>query len=47
MHGQFIRETMEKVNKEKTWQWLSRGDLKVVCRTGAGNQDKICEVPNP
>ena len=29
MHGQFIRETMEKVDKEKTWQWLSRGDLKV------------------
>ena len=29
MHGQFIRETAEKVNKEKTWQWLSRGDLKV------------------
>ena len=20
---------MEKVDKEKTWQWLSRGDLKV------------------
>ena len=29
MHGQFIRETMVKVDKEKTWQWLSRGDLKV------------------
>ena len=29
MHGQFIRETTEKVDKEKTWQWLSRGDLKV------------------
>ena len=29
MHGKFIRETTEKVNKEKTWQWLSRGDLKV------------------
>ena len=29
MHGQFIRETAEKVVKEKTWQWLSRGDLKV------------------
>ena len=29
MHGQFIRKTMEKVDKEKTWQWLSRGDLKV------------------
>ena len=29
MHGQFIRKTTEKVNKEKTLQWLSRGDLKV------------------
>ena len=29
MHGQFIRETAEKVDKEKTWQWLLRGDLKV------------------
>ena len=29
MYGQFIRKTMEKVDKEKTWQWLSRGDLKV------------------
>ena len=28
MHGKFIRETTEKVDKEKTWQWLSRGDLK-------------------
>ena len=28
MHGQFIRKTAEKVNKEKMWQWLSRGDLK-------------------
>ena len=29
IRGQFIRETREKVDKEKTWQWLSRGDLKV------------------
>ena len=29
IHGQFIRETTEKVDKEKKWQWLSRGDLKV------------------
>ena len=29
IHEQFIRETMEKVDKEKTWQWLSIGDLKV------------------
>ena len=25
MHGQLIRKTTEKVDKEKTWQWLSRG----------------------
>ena len=29
MHGQFIRETTEKVDNEKTWQWLSRGGLEV------------------
>ena len=29
MHGQFVRETTEKVDKEKMWQWLSRSDLKV------------------
>ena len=29
MHGQFIRETTEKVDNEKMWQWLSRGDSKV------------------
>ena len=28
MQGQFIREMTEKIDKEKTWQWLSRGDLK-------------------
>ena len=36
MYGQFIRETMEKVDKEKTWQWLSRGDLK------AGTEASLC-----
>ena len=29
MHGQFIRETVEKVDKKRRWKWLSRGDLKV------------------
>ena len=29
MHGQVIRKTTEKVDKEETRQWLSRGDLKV------------------
>ena len=41
MHRQFIRETTEKGDKEKTWQWLSRGDLKV----GTGNQGKLYKVP--
>ena len=29
MHGQFIREATEKVDKKKSQQQLSRGDLKV------------------
>ena len=29
MHGQFCREMPEKVDKEKSWYWLSRGDVKV------------------
>ena len=29
MHGQLIRQTREKTDREKWWQWLSRGDLKV------------------
>ena len=29
MDGQLIRETTEKGDNEKTWQWLSRGHLKV------------------
>ena len=26
---QFIREIPEKVDKDKTWQWLSKSDLKI------------------
>ena len=29
MHGQFCREIPEKVDKEKSWYWLSRCDVKV------------------
>ena len=29
MHGQFIRELPEEVNKDRTWQWLSTSDLKI------------------
>ena len=52
MHGQFIKETTVKVNKEKMWKWLSRGKFKgwnksiVMCRTGANSQDKLHEVPH-
>ena len=33
MHGQFSREMPEEVDKEKSWYWLSRGDVEV--ETGA------------
>ena len=29
MHGQFIRELPEEVDKDRTWQWLSKSDLKI------------------
>ena len=29
MYGQFIRNRPEEVDREKSWSWLSRGDLKV------------------
>ena len=29
MHGRFVREMPEKVDKDKTWQWLSKSDLKI------------------
>ena len=29
MHGQFVREMSEKIDKDKTWQWLSRCDLTI------------------
>ena len=40
----FVREMPENVDKNKTWQWLSKFDMKnwdrsiVMCRTGAGHQ---------
>ena len=36
MHGQFIRGLPEAVDKEKTWQWLLKCDLKV------GTEALIC-----
>ena len=29
MHGQFVREMPQKIDKDKTWQWLSKINLKV------------------
>ena len=29
MHGQFTREMPETVDKDKTWKWTRKGDLKV------------------
>ena len=29
MHEQFIRELPEEVYKDRTWQWLSKSDLKI------------------
>ena len=29
MQGQFVWEMPDKVDKEKTWQWLSKGYLKI------------------
>ena len=29
MHGQFIREMPEKVDRDRTWKWLSKSDLKI------------------
>ena len=29
MHTQFVRKMPEKVDKDRTWQWLSKSDLKI------------------
>ncbi|XP_047488218.1 uncharacterized protein LOC125038695 [Penaeus chinensis] len=36
MYGQFVREMPEKVDRVKSWEWLSRSDLKV------GTEAVIC-----
>ena len=54
MHGQFIRETTVKVDKEKNVVMVIKRLQKfkgwnrsiVVCCTGAGSQDKLYEVPH-
>ena len=29
IHGQFVKEMPEKVDEDRTWQWLSKSDLKI------------------
>ena len=36
MHGQYIRDMDENIDKDKTWGWLKNGDLK------AGTEALIC-----
>ena len=38
MHGQFIREIPENVDKNRTWEWLSKSDLKT------GTEALLCAV---
>ena len=33
MYGLFVREIPEKVDQERTWQWLSKADLKIRTET--------------
>ena len=48
MRGQFVGETSEEVDKDndKTWQWLSKGDLKIGTETLLGAaQAKLYKAP--
>ena len=38
MHGQFVREIPENVDKNRTWEWLSKSDLKI------GTEALLCAV---
>ena len=38
MYGQFIREMPENVDENKTWQWLSKCDLKKHCHVQQRNR---------
>ena len=29
MYGQFVREMPEQVDRERTWEWMKKSDLKV------------------
>ena len=43
VHGQFVREMPDKVDKDKSWQWLfeDRNRNVVMCCTGTGHQDTL------
>ena len=36
MNGQFIKEMPEKVDKDRTWQWLSKSDFWI------GTEAQLC-----
>ena len=36
MNGQFIREMPKKVDKDRTWQWLSKSDFRI------GTEAQLC-----
>ena len=38
MHDQFVREMPEKVDKDNTWQWLSKNDLEI------GTEALLCDA---
>ena len=40
-----MRGIPEKVGQGKTWQWLTKGVLKV-CRTGTGNKNQLHQTPH-
>ena len=51
MHGQYIRDMDESIDKDKTWGWLKNDDLKactkaLICAAQeSGFKDKLCETP--
>ena len=48
MHGQFLREMPETVDKDKTWEWTRKSDLKVetealmISSSRTGTENKLC-----
>ena len=48
MYGQFLREMPGLVDKDKTWEWTSKSDLKVETEaliffsSRTGTENKLC-----